>query len=374
MASITTANIASSSVATPSSGNVTIFSDSTTKKLKSVDDTGLVTDYSALGSAITSLTGDVTASGPGAAAAVLTTTAVTGKLLTGLSSGPGTVTATDSILSAIGKLSALNEYAWFGTGEDGAVTYSSNQVLVRDMYFDTLVVQSGVLVDTAGFRIFCRTSCQCDGTIYRAPSSASGATAGAALAAGTLAGSAAGGAAGTTGAGTAGSASSPSLGGTGGAAGLGSSGAGGVGGTVTFPTAAQGGLQLCSNARQAQVVQVLGATPTLVLGGSGGGGGGGSGTNAGAGGAGGGVVVVSAKSLFGAGTISAVGGMGGTTPTTNGGGGGGGGGGVVALISMNDTTTTSLTVSVAGGLGGNGLGTGVNGSAGSVGRIYRIRV
>lgn len=56
------------------------------------------------GSAITSLTGEVTASGPGAAAATLSTTAVTGKALTGFVSGAGTVSATDSILSAINKL------------------------------------------------------------------------------------------------------------------------------------------------------------------------------------------------------------------------------------------------------------------------------
>ena len=65
----------------------------------------------------TSLTGEATASGPGAASVTLSTSAVTGKVLTGLNITGGTVLATDSILTAFGKLQ--NQV----NGLAGGVTY-----------------------------------------------------------------------------------------------------------------------------------------------------------------------------------------------------------------------------------------------------------
>jgi predicted heme/steroid binding protein len=57
------------------------------------------------GSYITALAGEATASGPGSATVTLSTSAVTGKLLTGLNlTGGGTIAATDSILQAFGKV------------------------------------------------------------------------------------------------------------------------------------------------------------------------------------------------------------------------------------------------------------------------------
>ncbi len=58
----------------------------------------------AAGNYITALTGDVTASGPGSAAASISASTVTGKLITGFLSGAGSVTASDTILTAIDKL------------------------------------------------------------------------------------------------------------------------------------------------------------------------------------------------------------------------------------------------------------------------------
>lgn len=58
----------------------------------------------ATGNYITSLTGEATASGPGAASVTLTNSAVIGKVLTGYTSGAGTVASTDTILQAIQKL------------------------------------------------------------------------------------------------------------------------------------------------------------------------------------------------------------------------------------------------------------------------------
>jgi hypothetical protein len=56
------------------------------------------------GNYITSLTGEATASGPGAAAVTLTNSAVIGKVLTGLNVTGGTVLAADSILDGFGKV------------------------------------------------------------------------------------------------------------------------------------------------------------------------------------------------------------------------------------------------------------------------------
>jgi len=56
------------------------------------------------GNYITALSGEATASGPGSAAVTLSTPAVTGKLLTGVNITGGSISATDSILVAFGKV------------------------------------------------------------------------------------------------------------------------------------------------------------------------------------------------------------------------------------------------------------------------------
>jgi len=58
----------------------------------------------ASGNYITSLTGEATASGPGAAAVTLNNASVTGKVLTGVNITGGSISATDSILTAFGKV------------------------------------------------------------------------------------------------------------------------------------------------------------------------------------------------------------------------------------------------------------------------------
>lgn len=359
------------SVATPPTGEAAVYIDSATKTLKSKNDVGAVTDYSAAGNSITSLTGEVTAAGPGAAAATVSNTAVLSKVLTGLSPVSGDLSATDTLLIAFNKLAARLNAAWFPEATDGDVVISSDTALTRDMYYNTLVVNSGVNLFTAGYRILAKVSIENNGTIHRAGNNAVGITAGAALAAGALGSSGAGGAGGTA-AGTAGGATVASLGGAGAAGGLGSGGAGGAGGGVTLVAATSGGLEVLQMARQATIARDLGNI--VINGAAGGGGGGGDGTAGGGGGSGGGVLVAIARNIFGTGIFTAMGGNGGTPVAGNRGGGGGGGGGVVALVSENDTTATSLTVTVAGGLGSSGTGSGVVGSNGSIGRIYRVRV
>jgi hypothetical protein len=65
----------------------------------------------ATGNYVTALTGEVTASGPGSVAATVTNSAVIGKVLTGYSSGAGTVSATDTILQAFQKLNGNDALA-----------------------------------------------------------------------------------------------------------------------------------------------------------------------------------------------------------------------------------------------------------------------
>lgn len=63
-----------------------------------------IPQYQGQGDYITALTGEVTASGPGSASATLSNSAVTGKVLTGLSVTGSAILDTDSILVAFGKL------------------------------------------------------------------------------------------------------------------------------------------------------------------------------------------------------------------------------------------------------------------------------
>jgi hypothetical protein len=62
--------------------------------------------FNAGGSGITALTSEVTATGPGSAAATVSNSAVIAKVLTGFTSGSGTVSASDSILTALEKINA----------------------------------------------------------------------------------------------------------------------------------------------------------------------------------------------------------------------------------------------------------------------------
>lgn len=92
----------------------------------------------------------------------------------------------------------------FGDGSDGDITISSNTSLSRDMFYDDLTINSGVTLDTAGYRIFVKGVLTVNGTLERTPNNggnggdASGATggtagtAGAALADGSLKGALAG--------------------------------------------------------------------------------------------------------------------------------------------------------------------------------------
>lgn len=361
---------AAAGIVTPATGLATVFVDSADKLLKSKDDAGVVTNYGSAGVAVTSLTGEVTGTGPGATATTVTNSAVLGKVLTGLTPTSAAIAATDTILEAFNKLANVISCGWFGNGADGVVTLAVDTTLIRDMFYSQLTINPGVTVFCAGFKIHCSGYLQNDGIIDRSGVNATSATGAVAVAAGTVGPSGAGGTGSTT-TGAVGAATSNALGGSGGAGGLGASGAGGGGGVATVPTAILGGAECANSARQASVGQQLASV--VFSGGAGGGGGGGDGAAGAGGGSGGGVIVICAKNLFGTGIIRAKGGNGFTPAAGNRGGSGGGGGGVIILLTENDTTTTSLTLDVAGGSGASGTGTGVAGAAGSTGRTVKVR-
>ncbi|MFZ4411516.1 MAG: hypothetical protein ACOYOV_00435 [Bacteroidales bacterium] len=72
----------------------------------------------ATGNYLTALTGEVSASGPGSASATIANSAVIAKTLTGYTAAAGTVSSSDSILSAIQKIDA-NTTAVAGTAHNG---------------------------------------------------------------------------------------------------------------------------------------------------------------------------------------------------------------------------------------------------------------
>lgn len=102
----------------------------------------------------------------------------------------------------------------FGDGSDGSATISGDTSLSRDMFYTDLTIDSGVTLDTAGFRLHCTGTLTVNGTLGR-PGNAGGAggdttdenagaagTAGAALASGSVNGTVAGVAGAAGGAGT----------------------------------------------------------------------------------------------------------------------------------------------------------------------------
>lgn len=259
--------------------------------------------------------------------------------------------------------------AIFGDGSDGNVTISAGTTtLTADMYYDTLTVDAGAVLATAGFRVFCKTAAVINGTVRNNGLAGSAVGVGGSVGNNVLRPTAAGGAGGTA-AGTAGTNVTNALGGAGGAGGAGSGGAGGAGGTVTVPVAGTGGTKVMADVFAISRGRNALFTTSLDAGG-GGGGGGGDGTAGAGGGASGAPVVLIAKSVTGSGVIESKGGAGGSAAAGNRGGGGGGGGGWVAVITNAAITPT---IDVSGGAGGAGFGTGVAGSAGSAGRSIVLR-
>ncbi len=274
------------------------------------------------------------------------------------------------ILLALGYGMYQTSLAEFGDGSDGMCNFiaagsttvagatlsSGTYTMTRDIWLaNGSVIQPTVIINPAGFRIFCQGELTNNGTIQSNGNAGAIQVAGAALGyTGTLSSGTVGTAGGTgttttAGAGTAQTINSlGGVGGTGGASTV-TVNAGAAGGAVTAPTAP---MQLPRSLPLAIIGKLQNTTAFLAMGaGSGGGAGGGDGTYVGGGGGGGGgIVVVVAQRLAGTGTIQANGGAGGTASqnaAATAGGGGGGGGGLVIVVSR---TVQPVAVNSAGPL------------------------
>ena len=287
----------------------------------------------------------------------------------------------------------------YGLGGLGNVTISGNTTLSANSYYNNLTINSGVTLNPGGFQIFVAntlTFVSATSTIACNGGNASGVTGGTAastyadLVSGTYStylGGATAGANGrtTTGIGNASTGyttSNASVAGSGANGGNSSGNVGGTAGLVTAITAKDGSSTLMDTLPNALGRGNVSSKYIAFNGGTGGASGGltaGTGTTlvSGAGGGGGGVVVLAARIIVAAsgGVIQAIGGNGsnataGTLGTASIGGGGSGGGGIVSIITSTPWSSLGLSVSVAAGTPGTGLGTGgLSGSTGSVGRI-----
>lgn len=287
---------------------------------------------------------------------------------------------------------------FYSDGRDGSVIFdglgavlgiapiANTYTLVRDIYLLSGIVDLGVSIITNDYRIFAQNTLTNNGTIqWNGNNGLADGTPGSGLqnTIGTIntqtGGSApsTGGGTGQTGVGGDGDDNNTSppfnLGGDGGAGGAGGS-AGGAGGVGVQPGVDSTLPNALPQALKPNTISSNGSSNGFydVCGGTGGGGGGGNGViKGGGGGGGGGVLVVAAFKLIGTGNIQALGGNGGSpgAGTSNGGGGGGGGGFIVVVSSsVIAGAVPNQTISVAGGIGGTGFGTGTNGSNGNAGQ------
>jgi hypothetical protein len=129
--------------------NDILLGDGTTTALSGLQPTG---NY------ITALTGEATATGPGSVAITLSNAAVIGKLLTGLSITGSTITSTDTILQAFGKVQnqingKQDTITLTTTGTSGAATLIANTLNIpqyTDAFVGTVTSVSALTLGTTG--------------------------------------------------------------------------------------------------------------------------------------------------------------------------------------------------------------------------------
>jgi hypothetical protein len=205
----------------------------------------------------------------------------------------------------------------YGSGSDGIVTISSNTTLTSDKYYYNLTVDSNIVLNTNGYRVFVKNVLTLNGN------STIGFTTGS-----SVSGSIAGG-------GSVNQSVTNSLGGNSATQ------------TATPPTTASGGTGVkpdSSNsatltgywyqptqAVKGYTVTASQTTPLFLRGGAGG-----------SGGSGGGVVIIASRYIASAGGTSYI-----KAPGTS--GGGGGGGGVIIIISATPSLPLSISTDVTGG-------------------------
>jgi len=273
-----------------------------------------------------------------------------------------------------GSSLSVDGVGYYGNGSDGALVVAGTTTITRDSWYTTIVVQNGGRLNTNGYRVMATTSITVDvgGVVAYDGNNAVTFNAGASgNSGGTLPFGLVGGV-GNTGAGSSANNNDYLItgSGSGGNGGLGPSGAGGAGGVLTGAAATTGRWR---NLPQFVWASLLSSgSATVVDASCGGGGGGGDGVNrGGGGGGGGGTIVLAAPVIANNGAIRAPGGNGANGIAGNAGGGGGGGGGHVFLLAP---IFTGSNPAVTGGTQGSGVGTGVNGVAGSPGSFFRLPV
>lgn len=270
---------------------------------------------------------------------------------------------------------------------DGSALISSNLSLTRNMYYTDLTINSGVTLNTNGWRIVITGTLTLNGTIANDGSDASGIIAGVGSAPiyTTYLGTGTAGGEGLTrsNSGVPGvSALYQCAGGAGGKGGdTFDTYVGGSGGSIIPISNIDGGIETLSTMPIAFLGRLI-SNNYYIMGGTGGGSGGCNKKNAsivrsGAGGGAGGFIIVAAKTIVGNGSITAKGGNGSSaTFSVTGnqspggiGGGGGGGGGCIIVITQG-TLPATITLNVKGGIGGSGVAPGVAGSNGSDGNTF----
>lgn len=264
----------------------------------------------------------------------------------------------------------------FGDGSDGDVVLSASTTLSSDKYYDDLTINSGVVLKTAGYRVYVKGTLINNGTLTNSGSNASGVTAGTSSS-GTLLGGGNGGTGGSE---------------AGGRVGGGGGGGGGILFIFANNVATQG--TMSSNGGNggngagtgdggANTAELAGSsTANAVVNAPGGNGG----SSVGGGGAGGITnvrtiternphilnIFIDPKNMVALG--GGGGGGGGQYNDALGGyGGGGGGGGTILFVYR--TLTTAGTTSVAGGTRGTFSGTATdNATDGTAGRVISYQV
>lgn len=271
----------------------------------------------------------------------------------------------------------------YGDGSDGAWTLDGATTpgwatrvgnvytLTRACFLTDLNVAAGMTLQPVGFPIYVKGTWSGTGLIETNGNAAAAHVGGAAIGGNHMLGGAAGGTGGTAvGAGTAGTART-TLAGSGGIGGVGVAAAGAAG-VATPPNSAYSTIHTLQTLLNLSFYSPQ-IGPLSFAGGAGGGGGGGAtATRGGGGGSGGGTIAIFAKHVTFTGTIEVKGGAGANAgaSATNGGGGGGGGGGFI--ITVSDDALPAMTRTVTGGVPGNGVNGGTNGTVGAVGLAVHV--
>jgi len=223
------------------------------------------------------------------------------------------------------------------------VVISSNTTLTSDLYCNNLTINSGVVLTTNGYNIYCAGTFTNNGTINTGYLNNGGTANVYANPGGSVPNSYGGS-------------------GGGGANGRGSGGSGGSTLVAGGGVGANGSTPLAPTLTNNLIISWYNNGFSNYLSGGGGGGGGDYGGGGGSGSYG---IYIQANKII-AGTINANGQSGGNNSSTTVGGGGGGGGGVI-LLAYGSGGYTSGTYNVSGGSGG--IGGGGNGGAGGNGQV-----